>query len=238
MKLRILGMNGGFPEPGGATSGYLLSEGDTSLIMDIGSGTLAELTRFMAPEEVSGVVCTHWHADHTADLAILGYRLQALGRKLPLWGPEDGKSSTSIDAQASPFFDLKRVRPGEKFRAGSMELEVFEARHPIPAVMYRVTCGGKIFCFTGDTNTVPHMADFARDADLLLADAAFDDASWAEGKPHLSARLCGELAREAGAKRLVLTHLNVFMDHASVLQQAREAYPGAVLAEKGMCLEF
>ena len=45
MQLRILGMNGGFPEPGGATSGYLLTDGDTSLILDLGSGTLAELTK-------------------------------------------------------------------------------------------------------------------------------------------------------------------------------------------------
>ena len=238
MQLRILGMNGGFPEPGGATSGYLLTDGDTSLILDLGSGTLAELTRYMAPEDVTGVVLSHWHADHTADVAILGYRLQAMGRKLPLWGPVDEKSSTSLDAASNPWFDVTRVAPGERFQVGSMEVEVFAARHPVPSVMYRITCGDKVFCFTGDTNTQPGLAEYARGADLLLADSAFDSRSWSEAKPHLSSAHCARIAREAGVRKLILTHINVTVDYASILREAREIYPAAMLAEKGMCVDF
>ena len=34
------------------------------------------------------------------------------------------------------------------------------------------------------------------------------------------------------------THINVTVDHASILREAREIYPAAMLAEKGMCVDF
>ena len=117
-------------------------------------------------------------------------------------------------------------------------MEVFAARHPVPSVMYRITCGDKVFCFTGDTNTQPGLAEYARGADLLLADSAFDSRSWSEAKPHLSSAHCARIAREAGVRKLILTHINVTVDHASILREAREIYPAAMLAEKGMCVDF
>ena len=69
--------------------------------------------------------------------------------------------------------------------------------------------------------------------DLLLADAGLSQADWTEKKPHLSAALCGALAREARAGALLLTHLNPLYDPASLLAEAREAYPAAELARLG-----
>ena len=43
---------------------------------------------------------------------------------------------------------------------------------------------GKVFCYTGDTNTVEGLTAFADDADFLLADGLFTDAAWAEVDAH------------------------------------------------------
>ena len=48
-----------------------------------------------------------------------------------------------------------------------------------------------------------------------------------------SAALCGALAREARAGALLLTHLNPLYNPASLLAEAREAYPAAELARLG-----
>ena len=82
MKLHILGVNGPFPESNGATSGYLLEAEDTLLQFDLGSGVLARLTALMPPESLSALFLTHWHFDHTADLTVLLYRLEAMGQVL------------------------------------------------------------------------------------------------------------------------------------------------------------
>ena len=129
---------------------------------------------------------------------------------------------------------LADVAPGDRLTLGNITLEVFRARHPVPAVMYRLTgADGKVLCFTGDTNTVEGLREFARDADLLLADGLFPTEAWAEGKPHLSALQTAELARDAGAKRLVITHLSPLFDENQLLFEAREAFPGAELARCG-----
>ena len=67
----------------------------------------------------------------------------------------------------------------------------------------------------------------------LLADGLFPQRAWGEQKPHLSARLCAELAQQAGAKRLVITHLNPDYDPATLLKEAREVLPTAELAQLG-----
>lgn len=43
MKLTVLGNTGPYPKAGGACSGYLLENGDSKVVLDMGNGTLANL---------------------------------------------------------------------------------------------------------------------------------------------------------------------------------------------------
>ena len=92
MKLHLLGINGPFPESRGATSGYLLEAGDSLFQFDLGSGVLGLLTSLTAPETLSALFVSHWHYDHTADIPVLMYRLQAYSQVLSVYGPEDPSS--------------------------------------------------------------------------------------------------------------------------------------------------
>ena len=116
---------------------------------------------------------------------------------------------------------------------GGVTLQVYPARHPVPAVMLRLEADGRTLCYTGDTNVQDGLADYARGADLLLADGLFTTALWQENKPHLSAVHAAEMAREAGAKRLVITHLNPAIDPETLLREARSVRQDAVLARCG-----
>lgn len=70
----------------------------------------------------------------------------------------------------------------------------------VPALMYRLESAGKCLAFTGDTNTTEDLPALAKGADLLLADGLFPEAAWGAQKPHLSAKLCAELAPGCGGK--------------------------------------
>ena len=74
---------------------------------------------------------------------------------------------------------------------------------------------------------------FCDGADLLLADAGLTAAQWSATAPHLSARLCGELAKNCRAGGLILTHLRPGNDPEALLDEARAEYAGAVLAHAG-----
>ena len=222
MELTVLGMNGPFPAANGATSGYLMRGEKTRMAMDMGSGTLGRLTALMPPEKLDALLLSHWHFDHCSDVLPLLFRLQACAAKpLDVYAPVDESSMVRKVVQQNSAFCLHDVQKDDKVQLGEFSVRVFAARHPVPGVMYRVTDGEKTLCYTGDTNTVEGLTDFAQDADLLLADGLFPTEMWQEGLPHLSAAQTAELARDARVKKLVITHLNPNIDPETLLKQAR-----------------
>ena len=238
MKLHLLGVNGPFPESRGATSGYLLEAGESLLQFDLGSGVLSALTALAAPESLSALFLSHWHYDHTADVPVLMYRLQALGAVLPVYGPADPDSPLYRLVCGQPCFSFTEVRPGSRLTVGNAELTVTDARHPVPAVGWRVACEGKTFGYTGDTNTLPSLAGDFRGCDLLLADGLFPSDQWSEARPHLSAALAASLAAEAGAGALSVTHLNPLYPREPLLREARDIFRSVRLAEAGEVVDL
>ena len=236
MKLHLLGVNGPFPESGGATSGYLVSCQDTLLQMDLGAGVLSRLTALTPPELLDALLLTHWHFDHTSDLLPLIYRLQAMGKTLDLYAPEDSSSAMLKIALDSGCFRFRPVAAGDAFTVGCVQVAAVPARHPVPTVGYRLEGEGRKIGYTGDTNTLPGLAESYAGCSLLLADGLFPESVWTEEKPHLSAALAARLAREAGAGQLVITHLNPLYDPALLLREARKEFPAALLASAGSVL--
>ena len=240
MKLHILGVNGPFPESKGATSGYLVDADDSLIQLDLG-GVLSRLTALTAPESLTALLLSHWHFDHASDLPVLMYRLEALGfgasgPQLPVYAPVDESSVLRKVVSAAACFCLTDVRPGDSLSLGGCTVAVGEARHPVPAVGYRLECGSRVLGYTGDTNTLPSLASFYQGSRLLLADGLFPSDTWTEQKPHLSAALAASLAAEAGAEHLVLTHLNPFIPADILLREARAFHGNVTLAAPGQVL--
>ena len=126
--------------------------------------------------------------------------------------------------------DLWPMRDAE---VGEMRVSFCPVRHPVETYAIAVACDGARIVYTGDSNTDSALELFCSGADLLLADAGLSAADHAESSPHLSAALCGKLARDAGVKRLLLTHLNPKYDPAALLDEARACFSAAELAVCG-----
>ena len=233
MRLHLLGINGPFPESRGANSGYLVEADDQLIQFEFGSGILSRLTAIAAPESLGAVFLSHWHFDHTSDLLPLIYRLQALKTRLAVYAPADEASALRHIVQEADCFSLTDIAPGDQIEVGKAKVWVGPARHPVPAVGFRMEQEGVCFGYTGDTNTLAGLADFYHGCRLLLADGLFPEKDWSEEKPHLSAVLAAKLAAEAGAEKLVLTHLNPVYPSSLLLREARTVYSGAEIAEAG-----
>lgn len=92
---------------------------------------------------------------------------------------------------------------------------------------------GQAFAFVMDTGRCPAALELARDADLLVCESTFleADADLASAYRHLTARQAAELAREAGVRRLVLTHFSQrYPDPAAYLAEAGVVFPDVVVA--------
>lgn len=231
MILTILGNNGPFPAAGGACSGYLLESdsGATRILIDCGTGSLANLNRWCKPHELSAVVLTHLHFDHMSDMLPMKYQLDMSPIvSLPVYAPDEPAPMAGVLRGGKLDIYLP-----QDTTVGEMRITFLPAVHPVCANSVCVECDGAKFVFTGDTNENPPLELFADGADLLLAGAGFLHRDWLSGKPHLSALMCGQLAAGVGAKQLVLTHLNPNYDPQQLLEEARSAYPNAELAELG-----
>lgn len=234
MKLYVIGCHGPYPAAGGATSGYLVEQDGKALLMDCGAGVMGRLMKLWDPAALECVLLSHLHFDHASDLLVLRYYLEIVGKTLTVYvPPEDDSPFRAL--LTFPAFDVKPYP--EELNVMGLQVTALPVRHPVPCRALRLTDGEKTLVFTGDTNDCCGLADFARDADALLADAAFLADEWTDKKPHMSAAGAAHLALEAHAKELYLTHLPV--RHApetlekeakAVFSSVRAVHPGMVIA--------
>ncbi len=226
MQITILGNSGPYPAPGGACSGYLLSQGDTHVLLDCGLGVLARLQEHVSLGALSALVLTHLHFDHVSDAFDLAVAMEASGNDCPpVFAPETPAPQRALLPAGARF--------AREFAVGPFSFCLYPARHPVEAYSLVIQCGKAKFVFTGDTNWHDGLIEMCQGADLLLADSAFFHAEWSPEKPHLSARLCGELARKAGAKALLLTHFPPGKDVRALEAEARTEFPSARAAGLG-----
>lgn len=263
MRLVVVGSAGSFPAPDSAASCYLVqAEGPDgaggtrtwNVLLDLGNGALGPLQRHIAPAALDAVAISHLHADHVADVVVLGVMLRYDPRglrpdPLPLYGPEGVHerlaqlSGHDPATSTAAHLALGTWRAGEPVRVGPLTIEPVPVLHPVPAFGFRVTGPSETdpgrpvtLAYTGDTDECAGLDDLARGADLLLAEAAYlETTPGAARGVHLTGRRAAEAAQRGGSRRLLLTHLVAWNDPAESLAEARGAYDGPVdLARPGM----
>ena len=106
------------------------------------------------------------------------------------------------------------------------------------ALRLETESGGTALVYTGDTGPDEDLADFCRDANLLIAECSLPDDL---GDNHLSPSRVARLARRAGARRLVATHVYPQFRHSADVAAliSTAGYEGAVqLAREGLTIEL
>ena len=239
MKLSIVGCSGSMSGPAGPASCYLVQTDTTSIALDFGPGAMGQLLNVIDPAALDGIVLSHLHTDHCADLVGMQvYRRWYPGNtmgSIPVFSPADGLVRTRQiggDDETEDYageFDFLTVAPGDTITIGDLTLSFTEALHPVPALATRITGpDGRVLTYSGDTDACPGQVEAARDADVYLCEAAFEKDRDDVRGIHLTGHRAGKLATEAGAKKLILTHLQPWTNPATVAAEAAAKYAGPV----------
>jgi ribonuclease BN (tRNA processing enzyme) len=257
VRLTVLGKSPAWEDAGGACSGYLVEQGDYTLLIDCGNGVVGKLRERIACDELDQILISHIHADHVLDLVPLGYALtldrpsgaapeqvrlalppggsEALRRLVAVWG-----SDRLIDSAFAP---------ADYETGGGLELGPLRVRlHEVPhftlthAIELIAPSGGRLV-YGADCRSNERLERAARGAEVLLAEATLRDADDEAGPPerrgHMSAAEAAELAERAGVGRLVLTHFSDSLDPGRILAEAEARFSGAVeLAATGSSWEL
>ena len=255
MKLTVIGCSGSYPGPDSAASCYLLEAPDPDdpgrtwrVVVDLGSGSLGPLQKYVDPLTVDGIFISHLHADHFFDISgyyvLRKYHPSGSQPRIPLWGPRGTKSRIArayglpLDPGMNEEFRFRKVRRSKPMTVGPFSVVAKRMDHPIEAYAFRIECGGRVLVYSGDTAKNDDLVELARGADVLLAEAAFrDDADNPPGI-HMTGSEAATVAQDARAGMLVLTHIPPWHVKQDAVEEAKGHFDGTIeLAAEGAVYE-
>jgi len=174
-----------------------------------------------------------------------GFRIEAF----PTRHTRESMGLALIEDDRPGRFDVDRARAlgvpegplfGALHRGESVEL--VDGRVVDPGSLVGPPRRGRRVVYTSDTRPCPATVAIARQADLLVHEATFDEAEAARAREtgHSTASEAARVASEAGVRRLVLTHLSArYADRGGgLLEEARAVFPRTEIARDGLVIEI
>ena len=256
VKLTTIGTGTAAPHATRVSSAHLVESGHGSgavrLLLDCGSGSVHRMAALGVDwPSITHVAITHFHADHIADLPVLltGWRwgqLPARSAPVTIYGPPG--TGALIERMAgvygawmlAPGFPctVRELVPDECVRLGEhVTLTAQPVPHTAESVAYSVNDGERRLVYTGDTGVSEALGAWSAGCDLLLAECSLPEPMAV--REHLTPRQAGQLAAQASAHRLVLTHFYPPVEAVDILGDVAECYTGpTVLATDGWSIEF
>ena len=233
MRLTVLGADGAYPTAGGACSGFLVEHDGFRLLLDVGYATVPRLP--VDPRAIDAVLITHGHPDHCADLnPLLRARVLRDDPAPPvpvhaLPGALDAVLALDRPGMLAHAYDLRAIEAGDRVDIGPFTVDARELPHFVRNLGFRLTAGGAVLAYTGDTGPSPAVVALARDADLFLAEATYVTEVPADSAASMSSALtAGRYAASAGVGTLMLTHLQPGTSASAAREAAARSYSGDV----------
>jgi ribonuclease BN (tRNA processing enzyme) len=244
LTLTVLGSGTCVPNLARSSCSVLVETGGLKWLIDSGAGTLRRLLEAGTTIfELSFLLYSHLHPDHTADLVPLLFATKypdGTGRTEPLTivagrGFADFFDRLKqaygqwidIDANLLKIIEMD-VAGRDRLRLAGVAIDTAPMEHTPQSVAFRLTGpGGRSLVYSGDTDYSEQLVDLARKADLLICEAAFPDSRKVRG--HLTPALAGEIAARAGVHRLMLTHFYPVCDQTDVEAECRRTYQGPLI---------
>ena len=254
----FLGVGAALPMPNQTNVSYLVKVGNECILVDCGPAILQQLDAIgVSPAEITHVFFTHRHGDHA-----LGYPMLMLWYEI---NPDASVRApviiaseltfTTLDAvmaavygrlegvtESAPRMVLPQFEPGQAHINPNIMLRTFPMKHSdfAPVLGVRIETrnqfGNHVLVITGDTGPNDNIVPMAKDADLLIHEAAYSatlNPEFSGGAyGHSTAQIAGRNAKAAQAKQLALVHIDALYEGKvpTLVDEARHEFDGKVFA--------
>ncbi len=212
MKIHFLGTNGWYDTTTGNTVCALIESDKYYVILDAGNG-IYKVDKFIKENKPIYLFLSHFHLDHIEGLHVLNkFHFQ---QGLRIYGQ---KGTCSILKKivtrtfTAPFNRLPFKTTIHELSEGENRVPFYVKckflLHITPCLGFRFILEDKIISYCTDTGFCNNAVELARGADILITECSYKNVQDSDKWPHLDPRSAARIAKEAGAKKLILTHFD------------------------------
>ena len=229
--LHLLGTGAGYSEPHRTTTMLAVSHEENVVVIDCGGDVIQRiLAAGLNPLHLKHLILSHGHPDHVGGFPLFMEKIWLAGRRdpTPVYGPPAGldqarRTFATFDTSGwtgMPALDWQEVESGLLLEDDIWKITAAPVVHSIPTLGFRIACkiNNRVVAYSCDTEPTEAVVELARDADILVHEAT------GPYPGHSTAVQAAEIAKSAGAKKLVLVHLPANLDQQD-LMEAQNIFP-------------
>lgn len=252
MKVIFLGTNGWYTSPTGNTACVLVDSKSHYVIFDAGNG-IYKIGQYITESKPIVLFISHFHIDHVSGFHTLskfdfpqGIDVYfAKGRRRDFEVLVNRPYTISITWEKENISNLDTKIRLHEIAEGThdvgFEVEIRKLSHAYQDHGYRVNLEGKTIVYSGDTGVCDAGKKLAENANLLIHECSLVKTDKDEVWGHVEPEQAAEIAKEAKAKQLVLTHFDASLyqtlESREIAQnRARKIFPNTIAATDDMIL--
>ena len=238
IKIVVVGSGTAIPVKDHSPASILIQAHNFSTLLDLGPGALSKLPLYNIDIlTVENIFLTHFHPDHSLDLAtlflIFDYNISQLQNKIfNLTGPTGIKNFTenfiqlfpdvSIHAELIHFHEMSE----DKINFKGCRVSSILSGHTLNSISYRMEFDNATIVYTSDCVYSKKLENFCSNADLLITECSYPE-GWVT-TDHLTSKEVGLLARNANVSQLIITHLYQPALEVDIQSQIAKNYSGEI----------
>lgn len=246
MKLQILGTGTSqVSKERVATSNYL-EIGNKKVVIDCGCGMLFRMSQAeISFKDIDIVFISHFHIDHISDLYsflwAVKYPYLNRTKSLQIIGPKGFESFYNnyikpiVFSKPFDLFNIEIKEVEDEIKFDNFSVQVLSTSHTDESIAYKFIENGKSLVIGGDMGHDKNIIDFSNNADVLVIECSYDNSK--ETEKHLTSKQCGEIAKKANVKKLIITHFYPILREVR-LGETKEIFEDTIMAEDLMVVDI
>ncbi len=221
-----------------STSNYI-KVGNKKILLDCGCGTLVRMSQAdISFKDIDIVFISHFHIDHISDLFALLWALKYphLGRTkdLQIIGPKGFQEFYNtyikpiVFSKSFELFNIKIQEIENEMKFDDFTVSVINTSHTNESIAFKFIENEKILVIGGDMGYDENIIDFSKNVDVLILECSYDNSK--ELNSHLTPKDCGNIAKSANVKKLIITHFYPVSKEVR-LKETKEVFENTIMAE-------